>query len=89
MQVTLVILTLGESDQFQQAEAARQQAIVERDNPNQPIQTNWGNLWDLAFKYMSLLFREMDPEGVFTFMIDEDAADMLTFLMEQMSKKEV
>ena len=36
---------------------------------------------------MSLLFREINPEGVFTFMIEEDTPGMLTFLLEQMSTK--
>ena len=49
---------------------------------------NWGDLRDPAFQYMNLLFGEMDPEGVFTFMMEEDTTDMLTFVTELMLAKQ-
>ena len=61
--------------------------LVTRGSSKSAIHVNQGNLRDPAFQYMRLLFGEMDPESIFTFMMEEDAADMLTFNTEQMLAK--
>ena len=70
------------------------QAEADRHNcSNQPPTQGWPQhmqrppYHDPVFQYMTLLFGDKDPEAVFTFMMGDDADDVLCFLMEQMSAK--
>ena len=42
---------------------------------------------DPAFEYINSMFEDMEPETVFTMLMEHDSSEMLSFLTEQMSAK--
>ena len=56
--------------------------------PAQLVQSTSGRCLDHTFDYVNLLFGTMDPEAVFTFTMDTNAVNMLTFVTVQMTAKQ-
>ena len=75
-----------ESTKFQQAVAdgiARAHDV----NDQRPARRHANKAKDPAFEYLNSMFEDMEPQTVFTMLMEHDSSEMLSFLTEQMSAK--
>ena len=76
---------MTEEEQFEEAESIGR-ANAADEQATRPHRTNRGPRLDPDFRYLNIL-SDMDPEAIFSFLMGDDADDMLTFLTEQMTVK--
>ena len=75
-----------ESTKFQQAVA---DGITRAHDVNdqRPARRHANKAKDPAFEYLNSMFEDMEPQTVFTMLMEHDSSEMLSFLTEQMSAK--
>ena len=75
-----------ESSKFQQAVADGITRAYD-GNDHRPPRRHASKAKDPAFGYINSMFEDMEPETVFTMLMEHDSSEMLSFLTEQMSAK--
>ena len=75
-----------ESHKFQQAVADGISSAYDGDD-QRPPRRHANKTKDPAFEYLNSVFEDMEPQTVFTMMIEHDSVEMLSFVTEQMSAK--
>ena len=56
-------------------------------NSQRPMSRHAKKVKDPAFEYINLMFKEMEPQIVFTMLMEQDSTKMLSFITKQMSVK--
>ena len=77
---------ITESHKFQQA-VSDGVSRAHEGNIQRPTRRHTRKVKDPAFEYMNLIFKEMEPQTVFTMLMEQDSTEMLSFITEQMSTK--
>ena len=75
-----------ESSKFQQAVTDGITRAYD-ENGHRPRRRHASKAKDPAFEYINSMFEDMEPETVFTMLMEHDSSEMLSFLTKQMSAK--
>ena len=75
-----------ESHKFQQA-VADGVSRAHKGTIQQPTRRHAKKVKDPAFEDINLIFKEMEPQTVFTMLMEQDSTEMMSFITEQMSAK--
>ena len=77
---------ITESHKFQQA-VSDGISRAHEGNIQRPTRRHAKKAKDPAFEYINLIFNKMEPQTVFTMLMEQDSTEMLSFITEQMSAK--
>ena len=75
-----------ESHKFQQAVSDGISRAL-KGNGQWPRRRHTKKVKDPAFEYINLVFKDMEPQTVFTMLMEQDSTEMLSFMTKQMSVK--